>query len=91
MIVYMYSCSTNPNVKLLVPTKEIPAEALQYCKGEWVNAQQGTWISPRRLDDFEAGDSRIAINSEKAMHDIQTQGFHIAYIDITSTVTYPVT
>ena len=87
MMVYIFKCSTDSNVKLLVPTKQIPVEAVQQCKGTWNFAEQGTWKPDGRIDDLSASDMRLAIDSEKAVHDIKTKGFHIARYLITSNET----
>lgn len=83
MTVFMFKCSTDSNVKLLVPSMQIPAEAMQYCKGTWEFAEQGTWKFDGRFDDFEASDIRLAIDSAKAVNDIKARGFHIARFSIT--------
>ena len=87
MTVYTFDCPTDGNVKLLVPSKQIPAAANQHCKGTWNFAQQGEWTLGKVIEGFRADDSRVAIDSKKAVEDIERQGFHIARISITVTET----
>lgn len=81
MTVYMFDCSTDSNVKLLVPSRKIPEAAKQHCKG--------TWKFAREIPDLKARDTVLAIDSKKAMDDISRQGFHIAPTIIESGVLNP--
>jgi hypothetical protein len=77
MIVYEYTCTTDPNVRLLVPKKEVPDAAKSKCKGEWKFYGQ-------LEDDLKSDDTRLAVNSKQALEKIEQQGFHIARYEITS-------
>lgn len=87
MVVYMFKCSTDHDLKLLLPSKQIPEAAKQHCKGGANFAVQGEWKFERRLlDNFNADDIRLAVNSKKAVEDIKAQGFHVFSVQYTTTV-----
>jgi hypothetical protein len=83
----MFSCSTNSDVKLLVPSKQIPTEAIEQCKGSGKFGQQGSWKFDKMIEDFEGTDVRLAIDSKKAVEDISRQGFHIARVAVITKTT----
>ncbi len=81
MTIYEYKCSTDSNVRLLVPKREIPEAAKNLCKGEWKYFGQ-------MEGELKATDVRVALDSKKAVEDIEKQGFHLAkfQINVTETV-----
>jgi hypothetical protein len=79
MLAYQYQCTTDTDVRLIVPTKEIPDAAKNLCKGEW------KYYGELR-DELTPGDRRVGFDSKKAVQDIKKQGFHIAKLAILSEV-----
>jgi hypothetical protein len=80
VIVHKFKCTTKSDFLLLVPTKEIPETAKHECTGKWVYAGELS-------EDLKDTDTRLALDSKKAVEDINKQGFHIAKYSITSTTT----
>jgi hypothetical protein len=82
MDLFMFECSSDRNLKLLVPSMQIPEAARQKCTGTWNFAEKSDWEFVKRLLDFGPDDSRVAINSRKATEDVTKDGFHVARIEV---------
>jgi hypothetical protein len=67
MIVHLFKCSTGAAHCLTLQRSgaDLPAEA---CRGAWVYV---------RDVEIEAGDQRSAIDSDKAIAEIQQYGYHL--------------
>jgi hypothetical protein len=80
--VYMFDCSTDGRLHLLVPNKDnIPEAARNLCQGEW---KFNGW-----LHDFTGTGVHIGFHAEDALACIYAQGYFIFGADWQSEVTIP--
>jgi len=84
MTIYVFDCSIDNNVKLLLPSKIIPVGAAEHCRRPGNFPERGQWKFSKQLDDFQPDDTRLAIDSQKATQDIQAQGLHIGRFSIST-------
>lgn len=74
MVIYVFECSVDKHLQLLLPSMDVPLAAKPGCRGEWKFQKQ--------ITDFSSTDRRVALDSKKAADEIETQGFHIARFEI---------
>ena len=70
MTVYFFRCTTDPDIRLLFPDKEVPESVKSVCQGEWEFDREFFGFSPQ--------ENRVGIDAAKAIGDILNNGFHIA-------------
>jgi hypothetical protein len=64
--------------KLLTKAKQLPEDSLSLAKGGWKLKHV--------VLDLAAGDTRLALNSQNAVKDLDVTGFHEFRVQITTTI-----
>ena len=78
MDVYRWNDTHDKQQILLTPGKTLPPGAANLAKGKWV-------LGPV-LSNLQANDSRIALDSNKAIAGLQANGYYLAKFQIKTTV-----